>query len=215
MSAENVNPFLDALPDSADLHSVTWNELAAAAGDPDHPWGLATMSTVTHIKTTAQPVPVSRILVLRRFALSDSTLLWHTDVRSAKVQQLEKNSQTSILFWHPIFRIQLAIIGCTEVIEQGKLFESEWENSSLTSRRAYLGELAPGSSCDEMDVNFPSEYSERPPTEEESSAGKENFVVLKTTIKQFNLLILRQAGNVRVEYTRDEANSWKSCWQSP
>ena len=132
------------------------------------------------------------------------------------MEQLQNNGESSILFWSPNHRVQLTIRGKTQVITEGKLWEEAWESSQFTSRRAYLGKQAPGAVTSEMNVNFPDEFTSRPPNATESLVGKANFAVLKTIANEMDFLLLRQSGNVRARLTWDTVElNWNSAWVCP
>lgn len=216
MSEESENPFLKALPDLDLLSDAIWDELESSASHPELPWGLAVFATVYSQARSQAVTPEIRTLVLRDADRNSRSLTWHTDSRSPKVEQLQSNAESSILFWSPENRVQLVLRCTTQVIKEGKLWEEAWESSQLTSRRAYLGDQAPGDETGEMCVNFPDEFITRPPTSAESLAGKENFAVLQTIAYEMDFLLLRQSGNVRVRLTWDTTEMrWNSAWVCP
>lgn len=205
-----MNPFLDATGDLPTLRRVIESELTCAVGNPAHAWNLAVLGT--------QNVhgPAVRTLVLRRFSPTERSLLWHTDRRSSKVEQLTQNAACSLLFWNPELRVQL-VLHCTgSILTDGPVWEQEWNRSTLTSRRAYLGEFASGLPTEQVSVNFPPELTSRPPTELESQAGKTNFVVLQTLIDRMDLLVLKQTGNIRASFQwQERLCGWRPTWLTP
>lgn len=210
------NPFLDAIPDLGELTEVIWRELEQSSAQPDAPWGLGSFATVTQESDATCPAPSVRMLVLRRADPESRYLIWHTDRRSTKIHELTRNGQSSVLFWSPELRVQLVIRGITDVYEAGELFDAEWNGSQLTSRRAYLGDSAPGTEADSMCVNFPEIFQSRPPTKAESEPGRKHFAVLLTKVSMMDLLILQKSGNVRANFVWSEAeDSWNSFWVCP
>ena len=201
------NPFLNALPNLGRLREVCWEELNLAVEQSNSPWFLGTFGTVGELRAEI------RTLVLRRVEVDSRTLFWHSDLRSPKFSQLETNGATSVLFWNPTHRVQLVIHGKSRASSSGDLVDQEWNRSQLTSRRAYLGEMTPGTEVDAMTVNFPSEFETRPPTDAESQAGKQNFGVISTVVREMDLLILRQTGNVRAQFRWGEHDLDKQCWK--
>ncbi|MEW4490098.1 pyridoxamine 5'-phosphate oxidase family protein [Thalassoglobus sp. JC818] len=204
----DTNPFTTLIGDLDRLFDQCWTELEAGAVEPDHPWKLATLGTVD------DDGPKVRTLVVRGIDRSDDQLTFHTDGRSQKIAQIADNPATSILMWHPHLRVQLTLAGESQVLRSGETWEREWNQSALTSRRAYLGEAAPGTIANAPDVNFPGQFSDRPPTDAESLAGQENFAVVQTSITQMDLLILQQSGNLRAQWTKQN-NQWFGNWVAP
>ncbi len=202
-----MNPFLDAIPDLTSLRETIWQELTLATSDSDEPWFLGVFGTL------GLSSPELRTLVLRRVEQRSRSLIWHTDLRSEKFSQLERAEATSVHFWNPIHRVQLVVRGESQTFSSGDIVDQEWESSQLSSRRAYLGEFPPGTESDTMTVNFPAEFETRPPTETESQAGKQNFGVISTVVREMDLLILRQTGNVRAKYCWNDHDLGKPFWE--
>lgn len=205
------NPFLASLNDLSKLYQVIWGELEISARKPNLPWGMAVLGSCD-----ADDVPQLRTLVLRNVHQPERELTWHTDRRSRKFQQLSCNRQSSLLFWNPEVRVQLNLWGISTLHNQGERFDQEWELSELASRRAYLGDLAPGDAMPELGINFPPQLQHRPPTQQESLPGKANFGVIVTQVERMEILILRQIGNVRAQFVWSESDqAWNSNWQAP
>ncbi len=204
---------MDHLNDLVKLRTLIWERLEAAAGDSAQPWSLAQFAS------QSKQGPELRTLVLRRCQPESRTLSWHTDLRSPKCQQILDDCKTSVLFWDPTENVQLTLRGTSVVRSIGPRVDEEWERSALTSRRAYLGELSPGTKQDQLCVNFPEEFIDRPPTEEESQSGKANFGVITTRIQEMDLLILKQSGNVRAKFYWNAEKSgdgtWEESWVCP
>lgn len=209
---EQSGKFLSRLPDLHAIRELCWEELRVAAGNPDHPWCFCVFGT------SEGQHPHLRMLVVREVDLSTWELTFHTDRRSPKVAQIFKNPATSIHFWNPAARVQLVLTGVSSVIVDEAIVKEQWERSSLTSRRAYLGSLPPGETADQPCVNFPSELIERPPSLKESEAGQENFAVIKTHVNAMDFLLLKQSGNVRAKFahsTDSEMSHWLGAWVAP
>ncbi|TWT57467.1 pyridoxamine 5'-phosphate oxidase [Thalassoglobus neptunius] len=204
----DTHPFTTRIGDLDQLRDQCWTELEAGSQTPDHPWKLGAFGTV------ADDGPRVRMLVVRNVDRDAGQLVFYTDVRSSKVDQIAKSPATSILLWHPQLRMQLTVSGQSHVLSSGEIWEREWKESALTSRRAYLGEDAPGTVADGPNVNFPSQFTDRPPTGAESLSGQKNFAVIQTTVTQMDLLILQQSGNIRAQWTLTN-RQWSGNWIAP
>ncbi len=205
--------FVNLFDDFEKLATQIWSNLESSAGEPDQPWSLAQFASLS------KQGPELRTLVLRRCEPESRTLTWHTDLRSPKCQQILKDCRTSVLFWDPAERVQLTLRGTSVVRSIGPRVDEAWEQSKLISRRAYLGSLSPGTRQEQMCVNFPKEFADSPPSEEESEEGKTNFGVITTRIQEMDLVILRQSGNVRAKFYWNAEESgegnWEASWVCP
>lgn len=209
MNADPENPFLDALADLSQLRHAIWKELCLAARNTSHAWFLGVLGNVS------ERGPELRTLVLRDVDEAKRSLFWHTDNRSPKFSQLAVDGRNSVLFWDAQRRVQLTLRGTSQVLTEGEHVDEQWNRSQLTSRRAYLGDRPPGTIVDEAEVNFPLKFMDRPPEEDESAIGRENFGVIITSVTEMDLLILRQSGNLRALFRKEiQAAGTTSWWQS-
>ena len=209
---EDSRKFLSHLPDLHAIRELCWQELVAAAGKPDHPWCLAVFGT------SSERVPHLRTLVLRAVDLTAWDLIFHTDRRSPKFAQILKNPATAIHFWDSSERVQLILSGFSTAIADGPIVKEQWEQSPLTSRRAYLGDMSPGEQAKEPCINFPIELTARPPSLNESEPGRENFAVIRTHVTAMDFLLLSPTGNVRAKFAHSaesETGNWLGAWVAP
>lgn len=84
-------------------------ELIRSNGDRRHPFRYFHLATFGDY-------PEVRTLVLREFG-PDWSILFYTDARTPKVQELRQNSRVSALFYHPKKQLQLRIKGTASVID--------------------------------------------------------------------------------------------------
>ena len=90
-----------------DLFTETWKELERASSTPDHPFGLCSLAT-NEIKAG-----VKQRLVIFRKLTSHQNLLFYTDSRSDKIEQLHNNAAASVLFYNPKLHLQKLKVHCT------------------------------------------------------------------------------------------------------
>ena len=102
-----------------------------------HPFRYFSLATVEENQ------PIQRTVVLRK-VLKDFTLVFFTDSRSAKVEQLLKNSNSSALFYHPKQMVQLRLNGKSEFVESD-VNSDLWNNIQGNARRDYTTKYKPGS----------------------------------------------------------------------
>jgi pyridoxamine 5'-phosphate oxidase len=144
-----------------------------------------------------------RTVVLRKVIPSQKEVWFHTDIRSPKWAELKKNNTISMLFYSRQARMQIRVFGSASLHYQDEIKEIAWTNTSLSSRRCYLGNTSPSSH-----VGFPSDGLENIIGEgnlspEASEKGKKNFGVVSVHVKTMDWLWLNHAGHRRAlfDYT--------------
>ncbi|MBO3116975.1 pyridoxamine 5'-phosphate oxidase family protein [Winogradskyella sp. DF17] len=102
-----------------------------------HPFRYFTLATV-HKKA-----PRQRTVVLRKL-LPDFNLLFFTDLRSQKVEDIKNNNTVSALFYHPKKLIQVKVDGKAQFVEDKHTLKTYWNNIPEHSRKDYITASAPG-----------------------------------------------------------------------
>lgn len=200
---------MTTVPESLDevLEDI-WSKLARGKADRRSAFHTPTVCSVDH------DAPAPRIMVLREVDRAAARLRFHTDFRSPKRLQFDRNPKVSILGYDPSSRIQITVAGLARVVADGPAARAAWDASALTSRRCYLAFDAPGSHLDEASSGLPLHLLERSPTLEESEPGWSNFAILLVQAEQLEWLKLTACGNRRARFTRN-ADSWTGQWLHP
>lgn len=138
--------------------------------------------------------PIQRTVVLRKTLPVSKELWFHTDKRSAKVDMMLANSSVHWLFYDKQARIQLRLKARATVYTEGELFEKQWANTHLMSRKCYQTEIKPGSispiASDGLDY-----LQHLPLTPEKSEFGKAHFAVVCTHVYEMEWLFLNHSGH--------------------
>ena len=85
--------------------------------------------------------PDARTVVLRGFDSKKMEISFHSDLRSQKINQLNKNKNVCLVFYDEKKKIQLRIRGKTNI---KKSFHEAWNKLTNWSKRCYLTESPPG-----------------------------------------------------------------------
>ncbi|MAI78100.1 MAG: hypothetical protein CL917_04100 [Deltaproteobacteria bacterium] len=194
-----------------EMDTVIWQSLTAGASGNQHPWTIGCLMT---FQKTGEQVsyPSGRTVVLRRCDAASRTLDFHTDVRSAKVKEMEMNAGAVCwLFYEPSTKIQLRAQGFATVVND-KRADAAWEAVSLQGRSGYLSMDPPGQRS----------LSQQPPStadrfvkQLESERGRENFRLVRTEVQSLDWLYLRRGGHVRASITYDQKGSSEVSWLVP
>ncbi|QED37499.1 pyridoxamine 5'-phosphate oxidase [Antarcticibacterium arcticum] len=121
-----------------DLFKETWRELEQAPSTPDHPFSLCCLAT------NDLNGGIKQRLVNFRKLTSQQNLLFYTDSRSAKIDQLQKNDGASVLFYNPVLQLQIFIRGRIVIHNQGKLWDDHRVKIEGRSLQDYNTQYAPG-----------------------------------------------------------------------
>ena len=125
------------------IDALIWQSLEGGAAVNKHPWSIGCVMTIK--KTDDDSLcPSGRTVVLRRCDAVARTVDFYTDVRSAKVEEIELSEGALCwLFYEPSTRIQLRLQGNATVVNDHRA-DVAWEAVTLQSRSEYLSADPPG-----------------------------------------------------------------------
>jgi len=109
-----------------------------------HDWRVAVLATVAD-----DGKPDARSIVLREVEAGERQLVFYTDARSPKVQQIASTPEGTLIFWSPRLAWQLRMQVRLAVQESGLAVSSRWAKLQTHAGAAeYLAACAPGSPLD-------------------------------------------------------------------
>jgi hypothetical protein len=121
------------------LQRACWEELTRATQEREHGWRIMTLATVESSRAEARSV------TLREAYATTDRLVFFTDDRSPKLQQIQTHPQGTLLAWCPrlSWQIRLRVQLARETDQHLAL--SRWSRLRLSpSAQDYLSSLAPG-----------------------------------------------------------------------
>ena len=193
------------------MDALIWQSLAAGATGNKHPWSIGCLMTIQKTSDDSH-CPCGRTVVLRRCDIVARTIDFHTDVRSAKVKELESSGGAICwLFYEPSTKIQLRLQGSAIVVND-KHADAAWEAVTLQSRSAYLSVDPPGK---QVLSQQPPSTADRFLNQSESEVGRENFRLVRTQVQSVDWLYLRQGGHVRASLAYGAKGSTDVSWLVP
>lgn len=195
--------------DLASFEQSVWKTLERGAASARAPWHLGTVCTVA-----ADGTPSARTVVLRAAAAATRQLVFHTDARSSKVADLERDPRLTWLFYDAELKWQARIRATAVVHRDDEVTAERWRASRLSSRRCYLAQPAPGSELDAPGSGLAEPHLSRSPTEEESAPGYVNFSVVVTTALHIDALSLAAQGHRRAAFDYS-AGEVAAAWLVP
>ena len=158
----------------------------------------------TVLSTIKNNTPESRTVILRSFNEEIFELNVHSDLRSDKIDQIEKNNKVSCLFYDDKKKIQIRINGTAKL---EKSYEPSWNKLTNWSKRCYLSTEKPGTEVLEPTQGFPDEFINNSPDDDNSIKGLKNFTIIKIIISKIEWLFLASQGHRRAKFEIDREGS--------
>jgi pyridoxamine 5'-phosphate oxidase len=202
----------DPFPVPDDLGAVLgdiWSRLSRGAVDRRSAFHTPIVGSVGQNGAVEQ-----RAMVLRNTDKLTGTLRFHTDVRSAKVAQLQRQTAISIVGYDPGIKVQLRASGTASIMQTGTVADEAWSKTSASGRRSYMTILPPGTGSDSATSGLPVAFESNVPTLVDSEVGRSNFSIVIVTLDRLEWLHLVARGHRRAAFTRTE-NDWAGTWLIP
>jgi pyridoxamine 5'-phosphate oxidase len=169
------------------IETAVWRELAAAAQDRGHAWRFMALATVDGDGVDA------RTVVLRETDARRRELVFYSDARAGKIEQLAAHPAATALLWSPALDWQLRLRLDVEVETDGLAVTTRWARVKMTpTARDYLSPLTPGAPLQAAGTLPP-------------AATRESFAVLTARVRSVDWLELHADGNRRARFDADGA----------
>lgn len=189
------------LPDHYDdldrVEAAAWALLARGVSDASclaHTPTLATAGPRAH--------PSARTVVLRGCDADARVLLFHTDLRSAKVAEIRAAPHGAVHVYEPQEKIQLRLDCALSLETGGALADARWAATHAGSRTLYGVSLPPGTPLDD------------PAAVRADAHARANFAVIVARIQALEWLYLSARGHRRARFSwADDAR--RATWLVP
>ncbi len=165
------------------------------------------------LATTTARGPSARYVVLRQVDRERGVLGFHTDRRSEKWAELERDPRATLCFYGQ--SVQLRCEGRVVLHVDDAVADLAWKRTGLMSRRCYLAEPAPGSAVAVPTSGLSPHLAKNRPSEAESAAGRANFAVVSLPLQRLEWLHLAFEGHRRAHFARVGFGPWKGEWRVP
>ena len=183
-------------------------------------WDLLTNAVTDRASEFRTPVFIcgndkdldGRIVVLRKANQKNSFVQYHSDIRSSKIEKIQKNPNCSILFYGKQEKIQLRFKTVCKVHFNDDVTKESWDKTGHISRKCYLVTNGPGTESDRPTSGLDNKFDNFDYTKEESEEGYKNFCVIRCKVKSIEWLYLAAKGHRRAFF--DLENNKKN-WLVP
>lgn len=164
--------------------------------DRAHPLHLISIATIGLDHT-----PRVRNVILRQFERETHTALFHADVRSPKIHEIQHHPRIALLCYDPVNRLQLRMAAIAQVHERDALADARWIASPIPSRRHYLTSLAPSTPVEHP---RPFRHQKDSWTPDTDRRARENFCAVSCYIHTMEFLELSPDGHRRMNLSWDD-----------
>jgi len=186
-----------------------WQKLMNAAQTPGAAWRTPVLATVLANQ------PRQRTVVLRHADSASGSLWIHTDLRSAKIEQITQQPAVSLLFYDPAAETQLQVRGHATVHTSGPARQQLWDSSPESSLRMYLAPQPPGIPASSPSPNLPGQFIGRVPTRADLQAGLASFAAVQIQMHSLEWLQLSRDGHRRAAFTAPAGTLRQATWLEP
>jgi hypothetical protein len=170
-----------------------WGELLRGKADAKHDFRYPTLATEDQDNW-----PDTRTLVLRDVIKEDNKLIFFTDMRSHKMQQIAINNKAALLFYTHKKKLQLRIRGLITVVKEEEEIKNYFNQISQTDLKDYRSLSGPGSLMQEDNATYL-------PKQEAFNY----FSVLSFNVISVDYLQLSREGHARFKFIYDN-REWEA-----
>ena len=149
-----------------------------------------------------------RIVVLRDFIEDENILVFYTDFRSPKINQIESNPIVSFLFYDGDIREQLRIKTKSKIHHHDDISLKYWEMIKPENRRDYASKNSPSSPSNDISNYLEGDWLVN------SEDYYQNFAVVLNEILEIDWLIINREINKRARFSLRESG-FISEWLVP
>ncbi|WP_234775492.1 pyridoxamine 5'-phosphate oxidase family protein [Paraburkholderia tropica] len=191
----------------AQIYCRIWACLAAAAADaPPEPAAFKAMQAAT---VGLDGSPSVRTVLLRKVSEPERLVTFHTDLRSPKLAELEREPRIALVGVDVTHNLQIRVSGKAAIVRQDAARQLAWRSSPDHSLLIYRTALAPGTPIGRPDDAFAAGHRS------DETEGFANFCVVEVRLE--SLEWLKHSANGRHErsrYVRTGA-TWEPGWIAP
>lgn len=186
------------------LHSV-WRSLESATARRT-PFTLGYLGTVG-----LAGEPRVRAVILRRFELDRASLLFATNVGSAKIAEIRNNPRVALTVNDDDAAVQLRMEGRAEVVGDSGLRRLAWESFGPQTRHLFESSSAPGTP---LSKSHGPEPSDSECLEGDKSTEFDRFAWVRINLERLDWLDIASTKPQRCQFVR-EGRGWAGQWVTP
>ncbi|WP_269505107.1 pyridoxamine 5'-phosphate oxidase family protein [Burkholderia sp. IMCC1007] len=156
--------------------------------------------------------PKVRTIVLRQVCRADRLLSFHTDVRSAKVEELRRDPRIAIVANDLDALVQIRAEGVASICDDDAQRRAIWQSSRPHTLLLYRAPLRPGTPIESPEEAY-IEANESPATAPDHD-GYQNFCLIRVTVMRIDWLELARTGHRRAVFDLND-DGYEGGWVAP
>ena len=156
-----------------------------------------------------------RIVVNRKVDETNKTIYFHTDNRSRKFYDLQKDNRISLLFYDARQKTQITVKALAALHTNNELSHEKWKSTSDQARLGYMTILPPNTKSIRTTLGYEDRFSEIKPNEIESNLYEANFAVIACEVYDLEFLYLDYHGNRKANFYYKKGVLIDSFWAVP
>ncbi|WP_158555173.1 pyridoxamine 5'-phosphate oxidase family protein [Fulvimarina endophytica] len=192
-------------------------EMASAVDEREH--GFRTFSLATLAEDGS---PRSRVVVLREVEEGAWRLRFNSDLRSAKIGELEREGRVALLFHDKDLKLQLRLRGRATVHAIGDAGQGgapvaarAFTDANSMSRVCYRVRPGPGTRLDEPGGYDHADVASTEDGDPDADPGAPNFAAITVDCEEIEVLYLAREGHRRSRFRRGPDAQVEGEWLTP
>lgn len=192
------------------IEELAWKKLINGYSKKKNGFRTMCLGTIGQDNTSSL-----RIVINRKVDEIQKTIIFHTDNRSRKFNDIKADNRISLLFYDTRQRIQIAIKAHAFLPENDLLTIDRWNATSPQARLGYMTIEAPNSKSEKPTLGYDKKFSEIKPTDIESNPYQKNFNVIICKVYELEFLYLDYLGNRKANFFYINGVLDKCFWAVP
>jgi hypothetical protein len=181
-------------PELQVIFAKIWQSFETGVNETDSAWRAPVIGTIG--STTAE----LRMVVLRQADKNARLLVFHTDKRSQKANQLNQSSQVAWLFFDPASAIQIRVTSIASMHNDDEVTRQLWNKVPHHARQIYADPQAPGTELNAKRAGL---------LNDQEAFG--NFLSVHCQVTDLDWLHIRTDGHLRAQF-RWDGQAWSGVW---
>ena len=156
-----------------------------------------------------------RIVVNRKVDEAHKIIYFHTDNRSRKCSDLQKDNRISLLFYDARQRVQIVVKVTAAIHTNDAIAHERWKATSPQARLGYMTLEAPNTKSEQPTLGYEERFAITKPLDAETDPFEKNFSVVACTVYELEFLYLDFTGNRKANFFYENSALKDSFWAVP
>ena len=192
------------------IESLAWKKLVNGSVKKKNGFRTMCVGTVDVNNSAAL-----RIVVNRKVDEPQKTIYFHTDNRSRKFSDLQKDNRITLLFYDARQRVQIVVKATAAIHTSDTVSQERWKATSPQARLGYMTIEVPNTKSEQPTLGYEERFASTKPTDAESDLFQENFTVIACSVYELEFLYLDFHGNRKANFQYENGVLVQGHWAVP